>query len=310
MSKFLVTGGAGFIGSHLVDHLLDQGHEVIVLDNLVTGHEKNLEHVSKHPNLKWIYHDITHAWHDYGKVDGVFNLASPASPDDFVPLSLEILKVGSMGTMNAIEYAKKYGAWFLQASTSEVYGDPLVHPQSEEYLGNVNCLGIRSVYDESKRFSESLVSAYQRKNEIQASIVRIFNTYGPRMRAGDGRVIPNFITQALSGKPLTVYGDGQQTRSFCYVNDLIRGISAFWTYKPTFPINLGNAKEMNMLDAAEIILKKTGSGSKITFKPLPENDPKQRCPNISKAKSTLKWEPKVALEEGLEKTIEYFKTVL
>lgn len=310
MYTFIVTGGAGFIGSHLVDRLLKEDHHVIVLDNLITGCEENLKHVSKNPNLKWVYHDITHEWHDYGKVDGIFNLASPASPDDFVPLSLEILKVGSIGTLNGLEYAKKHGSWFLQASTSEVYGDPLVHPQTEEYFGNVNCLGIRSVYDESKRFSESLVTALQRKKEVHTSIVRIFNTYGPRMRPNDGRVMPNFITQALSGKPLTVYGDGTQTRSFCYVDDLIDGIYAFWKYRPQGPLNLGNPIELNMLKIADVIQKKTGSKSKIEFKPLPENDPKQRCPDISKAQKLLQWEPKVSLEEGLENTIEYFKSIL
>ncbi len=310
MSNFIVTGGAGFIGSHLVDRLLKEDHSVIVLDNLITGSEDNLKHVAKNPKLKWVYHDITHEWNDYGKVDGIFNLASPASPDDFVPLSLEILKVGSIGTLNGLEYAKKHGSWFMQASTSEVYGDPLVHPQTEDYLGNVNCTGIRSVYDESKRFSEALVSAYQRKHSLHTSIVRIFNTYGSRMRANDGRVIPNFITQALDGKPLTVYGDGTQTRSFCYVDDLVEGIYSFWKYRPQGPLNLGNPIEMNMLQAAELVLKITESKSTIVFKPLPENDPKQRCPDITKVKKLLQWEPKVSLEEGLQNTIEYFKSVL
>lgn len=310
MAKFLVTGGAGFIGSHLVDLLLKEGHEVVVLDNLVTGHEKNLEHVSKNPSLKWVYHDVTHVWQDYGKVDGVFNFASPASPDDFIPLSVEILKVGSIGTLHALEYAKKHNAWFLQASTSEVYGDPLVHPQKEDYYGNVNCLGIRGVYDESKRFSESLVTAFQRRGEVQTSIVRIFNTYGPRMRANDGRVIPNFITQALANKPITVYGDGKQTRSFCYVDDLVSGIYGFWKHKPKTPLNLGNPIEMNMLAVAEAVLKQTGSASKVTFKPLPENDPKQRCPDITQVKKALKWEPMTTLEKGLGRTIDYFKSVL
>lgn len=309
MAKFIVTGGAGFIGSHLVDLLLRQDHEVIVLDNLVTGCEKNLNHLAKHPRLAWISHDITHSWDDYGRVDGVFNLASPASPDDFVPLSLEILKVGSSGTWNALEYATKYKAWFLQASTSEVYGDPLVHPQVEEYFGNVNCRGVRSVYDESKRFSESLVSTYQRQKGLKASVVRIFNTYGPRMRSNDGRVIPNLITQALQGKDLTIYGDGKQTRSFCYVDDLVEGIYAFWKYQPTDPINLGNPVEMNMLQTAQAILEKTNSTSKVVFHPLPENDPKQRCPDISKAKKTLYWEPKVLLEQGLERTVAYFQSL-
>ena len=275
MAKFLITGGAGFIGSHLVDRLVGDDHQVVVLDNLVTGSEKNLEHVSKHPKLKWVYHDVTKEWHDYGDVDGVYNLASPASPDDFIPLAVDILKVGSIGTLHALEYAKKYDAWFLQASTSEVYGDPLVHPQTEDYYGNVNCIGVRGVYDESKRFSEALVSAFRRKKEIRTSIVRIFNTYGPRMRENDGRVIPNFITQALSELPLTVYGDGKQTRSFCYVDDLVEGLYSFWKYKPVGPLNLGNPREMSMMEAAELIIEKTKSKSSITHRPLPENDPKQ-----------------------------------
>lgn len=309
MSKFIVTGGAGFVGSHLVDRLLKEDHEIIVLDNLVTGSEKNLEHVSKHPKLKWVYYDVTKEWHDYGKVDGVFHFASPASPDDFIKLAIDILKVGSIGTFHAIEYAKKHNAWFMMASTSEVYGDPLEHPQTEEYLGNVNCLGIRGVYDESKRFSESITTAYQRRKEVQTSIVRIFNTYGPRMRVNDGRVIPNFITQALKNQPISVYGDGKQTRSFCYVDDLVEGIYAFWKHKPQGPINLGNPLEMNMLEAAKIILKKTNSKSEVIFRPLPENDPKQRCPNIEKAQKQLHWQPKVSFEEGLGKTIEYFRSL-
>lgn len=309
MSKFIVTGGAGFVGSHLVDRLLKEDHEVIVLDNLVTGSEKNLEHNSKHPKLKWVYYDVTKEWHDYGKVDGVFHFASPASPDDFIKLAIDILKVGSIGTFHAIEYAKKHNAWFMMASTSEVYGDPLEHPQTEEYLGNVNCLGIRGVYDESKRFSESITTAYRRRKEVQTSIVRIFNTYGPRMRVNDGRVIPNFITQALKNQPISVYGDGKQTRSFCYVDDLVEGIYAFWKHKPQGPINLGNPLEMNMLEAAKIILKKTNSKSEVIFRPLPENDPKQRCPNIEKAQKQLHWQPKVSFEEGLGKTIEYFRSL-
>lgn len=310
MAKFIVTGGAGFIGSHLVERMLRDDHHVIALDNLVTGSERNLEHLSKNSNLDLVRCDVTESWKDFGKIDGLFHFASPASPEDFIPLSVEILKVGSLGTLNALEYAKKSKAWFMTASTSEVYGDPLVHPQTEEYYGNVNCLGVRGVYDESKRFSEALVNAFHRRQEVQTSIVRIFNTYGPRMRPNDGRVIPNFIMQALTNKPLTIYGDGQQTRSFCYVDDLVEGIYSFWTYKSRGPINLGNPREMNMLQAAKIILEKSKSKSEIVFKPLPENDPKQRCPNIEKAKAQLHWEPKISFEEGLGKTIDYFRTLL
>ena len=310
MAKFIVTGGAGFLGSHLVDRILKDDHEVIAVDNLVTGSEDNIKHLSNNAKLTFVKHDISTAWPDLGKVDGIFNLASPASPDDFVPLSVEILKVGSLGTLNGLEYAKKHKAWYLQASTSEVYGDPLVHPQKEEYFGNVNCLGVRGVYDEGKRFSEALLTAFHRRKEVQTSIVRIFNTYGPRMRINDGRVIPNFITQALSNKPITVYGDGKQTRSFCYVSDLIEGIYGFWNHKPQGPLNLGNPIEMNMLEAAKIIIEKTKSKSELVFKPLPENDPKQRCPDITKVKKALNWEPKVDLRTGLESTIEYFRSVL
>ncbi len=310
MSKFIVTGGAGFLGSHLVEKLLNEGHEVVVLDNLVTGHENNLAHVNKNPKLTWVYQDVSSPWHDHGKVDGVWHLASPASPIDFVPLSVEILKAGSLGTLHALEYAKKHGAWYFQASTSEVYGDPLVHPQKEEYLGNVNCIGVRGVYDEAKRFSESLVKSFHRRNWVKTSTVRIFNTYGPRMRQNDGRVIPNFITQALDNKPVTIHGDGKQTRSFCYVDDLIQGIYNFWVYQPEGPINLGNPVERDMLDAAKIIIEKTGSKSKLAFLPLPEGDPLQRCPVIDKAKKELNWEPKVSFEDGIERTIDYFKSVL
>ncbi|MEZ4846283.1 MAG: GDP-mannose 4,6-dehydratase [Bdellovibrionota bacterium] len=310
MAKFIVTGGAGFLGSHLVDKLLHEGHEVVVLDNLVTGLESNLSSVAKNPNLTWVYQDVSAPWHDHGKVDGIFHMASPASPIDFVPLSVEILKVGSLGTLHALEYAKKHGAWYFQASTSEVYGDPTVHPQGESYLGNVNCLGVRGVYDEAKRFSESLVTAFHRREKVRTSIVRIFNTYGPRMRKNDGRVIPNFITQALDNKPITIHGDGKQTRSFCYVDDLIAGIYNFWIHQPQGPINLGNPVERNMLDVANIILEKTNSKSKLVFLPLPEGDPLQRCPVIDKAKIELQWKPKVSFEDGIDKTIEYFKSVL
>jgi dTDP-glucose 4,6-dehydratase len=310
MARFIVTGGAGFLGSHLVDKLLHENHEVVVLDNLVTGAESNLAVVAKNPKLTWVYQDVSSPWHDHGKIDGVFHMASPASPIDFVPLSVEILKAGSLGTLNALECAKKNEAWYFQASTSEVYGDPLVHPQHEEYLGNVNCIGIRGVYDEAKRFSESLVTAYHRRKEVRTSIVRIFNTYGPRMRKNDGRVIPNFILQALDNKPITIHGDGKQTRSFCYVDDLIDGIYNFWIHKPQGPINLGNPTERNMLDAANIIIQKTNSKSKLSFLPLPEGDPMQRCPVIDRAKKELHWEPKVSFEDGIEKTIEYFRSVL
>ncbi len=307
MSRYAVTGGVGFLGSHLVDTLLSKGHNVVAVDNLVTGSTQNIDHLSQEKRFEFVKGNLAEKFPPIGKVDGIFHLASPASPIDFEPLAVEILKTGSLGTFNAIEYALAQKAWFFMASTSEVYGDPLEHPQSETYLGNVDPIGIRAVYDESKRFSEAVVMAYHRRKELPTSIVRIFNTYGPRMRANDGRVIPNFMSQALRGDPLTVYGDGSQTRSLCYVQDLVEGISRFAEVKPVEPINLGNDREITMRELAEVILKASGSNSAIVEKPLPEGDPKMRCPNISRARKVLSWQPTTSLEKGIERTISYFR---
>lgn len=307
MAKFLVTGSAGFLGSHLCHKLLDQGHTVVGVDNLVTGQQRNLEPLINNTRFEFIQADVSTACPDVGPLDGVFHLACPASPKDFIPLADTILKVGSYGTFNTLEMAQKYQAWYFLSSTSEVYGDPLVHPQKESYLGNVNPNGIRGVYDESKRFSESIVSSFVRAKKVKASVVRIFNTYGPNMRADDGRVVSNFITQALKNEPLTVHGEGLQTRSFCYVSDLIEGIYKFWEIKPQGPINLGNDGEYKVIDIAQTVLDLTGSESKIEFHPLPQDDPKQRCPDLTRAKTLLGFVPKVGLKEGLEKTIQYFR---
>ncbi|MEZ4704820.1 MAG: GDP-mannose 4,6-dehydratase [Bdellovibrionota bacterium] len=307
MSKFLLIGGAGFVASHLCDRLLSMGHHVTVMDNLVTGRMDNLFSAQSNPHFSFVDWDVTKPFPEMGPVDGVLHMASPASPKDFVPLSREILAVGSFGTWNAIEFARRHNAWFLFSSTSEVYGDPLVHPQTEDYLGNVNCIGIRGVYDESKRFSESLIMANVRAGDLQASIFRIFNTYGPRMRANDGRAVPNFVDQALKGEPMTVHGDGSQTRSFCFVDDLIDGISKIIEKRPTGPLNLGNPHEVSILDIAQTINKICGSKSQIRFTELPADDPKQRCPDLTRTKNVLQWEPTVELEKGLRKTVEFFK---
>ncbi len=308
--KIVVTGGAGFVGSHLVDRLLNEGHEVIVLDNLVTGSKTNLSHLSNTSGFELIEQDVSKGIPNLGNVDVFYHLASPASPIDFEPLAIEILQVGSLGTMNGLNFAREKKAHFILASTSETYGDPLVHPQNEEYLGNVNQIGVRGVYDEAKRFSEAVTMAYRRKHGVKTSIVRIFNTYGPRMRANDGRVIPNFISQALRGNPLTVYGDGQQTRSLCFVSDLVDGLHRFMRFEPKLPINLGNDHEMTILSLAEETIRLTGSKSSTTFQPLPEGDPKLRCPVLDRAREFLKWEPKVSLQDGLQETINYFKKIL
>lgn len=307
MSTYLIAGGAGFIGSHLSDALVTSGHKVIVLDNLVTGSETNIQHLMSNPDFTFIHHDITKPIPSLERVNGIFNLASPASPLDFTNLSVEIMKAGSFGTYNLLEFAKEQKTWFMMASTSEVYGDPEVHPQSEDYLGNVCCTGIRSVYDESKRFSESMTCAYQRKGLVETSIIRIFNTYGPRMRVDDGRVVPNFIDQALHGTPITIYGKGTQTRSFCYVQDLVRGIIRMAQVKPFEPINLGNNIEKSILEVAQEILKITSSKSELIYKDLPEGDPKRRCPVLTRAKELLQWEPEVSFNQGITETIEYFK---
>jgi len=305
--KIFITGGAGFIGSHLCDFLLEAGHYVICVDNLLTGDIKNIKHNLKNKRFEFIKHDVTKPLKFAGRIDWILHFASPASPVDYMNYPLETLDVGSIGTKNMLELAKKKKAKFILASTSEVYGDPKVSPQNEGYLGNVNPIGPRSVYDEAKRFSEALTSAYQREKLVDTRIARIFNTYGPRMRLDDGRVVPNFVKQALTGQALTVYGEGKQTRSFCYVSDLAAGIYKLMYSKISEPVNLGNPKELKIIDFANVIIRLTGSRSKVTYKPLPEDDPKQRCPDIGKAKKELEWEPKVNLEEGIKKTIEYFK---
>lgn len=309
MKKAMVTGGAGFLGSHLCDLLLAKGYELICVDNLITGDAQNIAHI-KSNKFSYIKHDVTKPLYLDGKIDFLYHLASPASPIDYLELPIQTLKVGALGTHNMLGLAKEKGSRFLLASTSEVYGDPLVNPQSEEYWGNVNPIGPRGVYDEAKRYAEAITMAYHRYHGVDTRIVRIFNTYGPRMRLNDGRVVPNFIGQALRGEDLTVYGDGSQTRSFCYVSDEIEGIYRLMMSDYTLPVNIGNTKEHTILEFAKIILKITGSSSKITFKPLPVDDPKQRRPDIAKAQKLIEWEPRVSLEQGLKETIKYFKDVL
>ena len=304
--RVLVTGGAGFLGSHLCDVLLGEGHSVVVVDNLLTGREENLAHLRSEPRLQFQRHDICDPF-DFGEVGYVFHLACPASPVDYMLHGVETLRTGSLGTFHALETARKYGAKFFLSSTSECYGDPLEHPQKETYWGNVNPIGPRSVYDEAKRFSESATAAYRRYYKLDTRIVRIFNTYGPRMQLNDGRVIPNFMKQALRGEDLTVYGDGKQTRSFCYVSDEIDGIVRLAHSSEPDPTNIGNPNEFTMLQAADAVLRVTESKSKIRFEPLPQDDPKQRRPDITKARRVLGWEPKVNLEEGLMLSLAYFK---
>ncbi len=306
MERTLVAGGAGFLGSHLCDTLLSAGHEVICMDNLITGSKNNIAHIQS-DRFHFVDQDISQPFTVAGSLDNVMNLASPASPVDYYKYPVETLKVGSFGTYNLLELAREKGAVFFMASTSEVYGDPLEHPQKETYWGNVNPIGPRSVYDEPKRFSEAMTMAYQRTHGVDTRIVRIFNTYGPRMAINDGRAIPNFLYQALRGEDLTVYGDGSQTRSFCYVSDLIDGFIRLLKSEHTNPVNIGNPIEMTLLEMAEKILQVTGSESKIVFKSLPEDDPKVRQPDISLARKLLGWEPKVNLEEGLRDTLEYFR---
>jgi len=305
--RALVTGGGGFLGSHLCDFLLQKEFRVVCMDNLITGSVKNIEHLAGNEAFTFIKQDVTEYLYLEDDIDFIFHFASPASPIDYIKLPIQTLKVGSLGTHKALGLAKAKQATFVLASTSEVYGDPLEHPQTEEYWGNVNPIGPRGVYDEAKRFAEALTMAYHRYHGIETRIARIFNTYGPRMRAQDGRVVPAFICQALGEKPLTVFGDGSQTRSFCYVSDLIDGIYRLALSGEPEPVNLGNPVEMIVLDFARLIIKLTESSSRIEFKPLPPDDPKIRQPDISKAKKILKWEPKVSLEEGLEKTIEWFR---
>jgi len=305
--RALVTGGAGFLGSHLCERLLEEGLAVVCMDNLITGSMANIDHLFGREGFVFVKHDVTNYIHVPGRVDFILHFASPASPIDYLQLPIQTLKVGSLGTHKALGLAKVKGARFLLASTSEVYGDPLIHPQPESYWGNVNPVGPRGVYDEAKRFAEALTMAYHRFHGVDTRIVRIFNTYGPRMRAGDGRVVPTFINQALQGKPLTVFGDGSQTRSFCYVDDLVEGIWRLLTSDEDDPVNIGNPAEMTVLQFAKEIVRIIGSSSEIVFEPLPEDDPKVRQPDITRARELLAWEPKVTLEEGLAKTIEYFR---
>lgn len=306
-ARAVVTGGAGFLGSHLCQKLMDEGIEVVCIDNLLTGTLENVEHLFGKNGFTFVKYDVTNYLHVPGPVDFVLHFASPASPIDYLELPIQTLKVGSLGTHKALGLAKAKGARFLLASTSEVYGDPLVHPQAEEYWGNVNPVGPRGVYDEAKRFAEALTMAYHRYHRLSTRIVRIFNTYGPRMRRNDGRVVPSFICQALRGKPLTVFGDGSQTRSFCYVDDLVEGVVRVLFSDIVEPINLGNPQEMTVLEFANLIKELTGSKSPLEFRPLPVDDPKVRQPDITKARVFLGWEPKVPLQEGLQRTIEYFR---
>ena len=304
--RALVTGGAGFLGSHLCGRLLDDGLDVVCMDNLITGTLDNIESFFGRDGFQFVHHDVTNFIHVPGSLDYILHFASPASPIDYLKLPIQTLKVGSLGTHKALGLAKSKGARFLLASTSETYGDPLVHPQPEDYWGNVNPVGPRGVYDEAKRFAEAITMAYHRHHGMETRIVRIFNTYGPRMRAGDGRVVPTFICQALSGKDLTAFGDGSQTRSFCFVDDLIEGILRLLHSDCSDPVNIGNPAEMTVLEFAAEIIRIIGSESKIVFEPLPVDDPKVRQPEISLAREILDWEPRVGLEDGLKKTIEFF----
>ncbi len=303
----LVTGAAGFLGSHLTDRLLGEGHTVLGVDNLSTGDPENLAHLAQEPRFRFELRDICQPF-DPGPVDYVFNIATPASPPEDLRLGLVTLRVGSAGTENTLEIAARHDAGFLHASTSECYGDPLVHPQSEDYWGNVNPVGPRSVYDEAKRYAEALVMAYHRSRGVNTHLVRIFNTYGPRLHPSDGRVISNFLMQALRGEPLTVYGDGSQTRSFCYVDELIDGILRLARSDEHLPVNLGNPDEFTILECAQAVLEATGSKSELRFEPLPQDDPSRRRPDIARARTILGWEPKIALQEGLAKSLPFFRS--
>ena len=304
--RAVITGGAGFLGSHLCDLMLDKGWEILCLDNLVTGSDSNVAHLLPHPKFRFARQDVSRYIDVPGPVDAVLHFASPASPPDYLKMPIQTMKVGALGTHNALGLALAKKAKFLLASTSECYGDPEVSPQPETYWGRVNPIGPRGVYDESKRFAEALTMAYHRYHGVDTRIVRIFNTYGPRMRLNDGRALPNFLYQALSGEPLTVYGDGKQTRSFCYVSDLLDGIYRLLESDEHDPINIGNPHEITILEFAERVRALVGSKEPIVFRPLPQDDPKQRCPDIAKARQVLKWEPKVNLEEGLKRTYDYF----
>lgn len=305
--RILITGAAGFLGSHLCDRFLAEGYLVVGMDNLLTGNMKNIEHLFPVKEFEFYHHDVTKFVHVPGNIDYILHFASPASPIDYLKMPIQTLKVGAMGTHNLLGLAKAKGARILVASTSEVYGDPLVHPQTEEYWGNVNPIGPRGVYDEAKRYMESITMAYHNFHGVETRIIRIFNTYGPRMRLDDGRALPTFMSQALRGEDITVFGDGSQTRSFCYCDDLVDGIYRLLLSDYHKPVNIGNPAEITLLQFAEEVVKLTGTKSKIVFEPLPQDDPKQRQPNITKAKTILGWEPKVDRAEGLKKTYEYFK---
>ena len=307
--RVLITGAAGFLGSHLCDRFLAEGHEVVGLDNFVTGHADNVAHLTGNPKFRFHRHDISNETYIEGPLDGVLHFASPASPIDYLRLPIQTLKVGALGTHNALGIAKAKGARFFLASTSEVYGDPLVHPQKEDYWGNVNPVGPRGVYDEAKRFAEAMTMAYHRYHGVDTRIIRIFNTYGPRMRPRDGRVVSNFIVQALRGEPITIYGDGSQTRSFCYVADEIDGIYRLFMHGDNDPTNIGNPDEYTIRQLAELVVELTGTKAPIVHEPLPQDDPKQRKPDISKAKRQLGWEPRVHVRDGVAKTIEYFRAL-
>ncbi len=308
--RWVVTGGAGFLGSHLCEKLLARGHEVVAVDNLITGSRANVAPLEKNPAFRFVHQDVTEGLDVGGRVDYVLNFASPASPIDYAKLPIETLRVGALGTESCLKLAHAHKARFLQASTSEIYGDPTVHPQPESYWGNVNSIGPRSCYDEAKRYGEAVVSAYRRALGVNTGMVRIFNTYGPRMRLDDGRVVPAFIGQALRGEDFTIFGDGKQTRSFCYVDDLVRGILLLAESDYPDPVNLGNPGEFTMLELAEIVRRLVGGGGKLVFEPFPQDDPKQRRPDIARAKAVLGWEPQVPLEEGLRRTIEFFRGVV
>ena len=309
MKRTLITGAAGFLGSHLCDRFIKEGHHVIAMDNLITGDMRNIEHLMPHPNFEFYHHDVTKFVHVPGELHYILHFASPASPIDYLKIPIQTLKVGAMGTHNLLGLARVKKARFIIASTSEVYGDPLVHPQTEEYWGHVNPIGPRGCYDEAKRYQEAITMAYHRYHGLETRIVRIFNTYGPRMRLNDGRVLPAFIGQALRGEDLTIFGDGSQTRSFCYVADLVEGIYRLLLSEYPYPVNIGNPSEITIKEFAEEIIKLTGTDQKVIYKELPQDDPKQRQPDITKAREILGWEPKVLREEGLKITYDYFKSL-
>jgi dTDP-glucose 4,6-dehydratase len=304
--RALVSGGAGFLGSHLCERLLSEGYRVVCMDNLRTGSLENVSHLEGDADFEYADHDVTTHINVVGKLDEVYHFASPASPTDFERIPIPILKVGALGTYNSLGLALAKGARFMLASSSEVYGDPLVHPQPEDYWGNVNPIGVRGVYDEAKRYAESITMAYRRHHGVDTRIVRIFNTYGPRMRPDDGRMVPSFVTQALSGQPLTVHGDGTQTRSLQYIDDLMEGVWLLMRSAETRPVNIGNPLEHTVREVAELVLELSGSKSKVVHRPLPEDDPKRRCPDITRAREALGWEPRVPAREGLKRTIEWF----